>query len=243
MDLGLSGRAAVVTAASKGLGRATALALAAEGCDVVVSSRGGERLEAVAEEARALGVRAVAVTADAHDPTAGERVVQTALDAFGRLDVAVANAGGPPPARALDLDDAAILDAVEANLLASVRLVRAAVPPMRAGGWGRLLCITSHTVKQPAPGLALSNTARTGLYAWCKTAAQDLVADGITLNLLCPGLHRTDRVIQLHGGTAPDVPLGEPEDFGATAAFLCSAQAAFITGTAVLIDGGATLGL
>lgn len=242
MDLGLAGRAAVVTAASRGLGRATALALAAEGCDLVLSSRGGEQLEATAADAAALGVAVDVVAADVTDPDTPSRLVERALARFGRLDVAVANAGGPPAGRALDQDDEAILAAVGLNLLPSVRLVRAAATPMGHAGWGRIVLITSATVKQPSPTLALSNTARAGLWGWAKTAAQDLFPSGVTLNLACPGLHRTDRVIELYGGSPPS-PLGDPADFGAAITFLCSQQAAFVTATTLVIDGGATLGL
>lgn len=242
MDLGLRGRAAVVTAASRGLGRATALALAAEGCDLVLSSRGGAPLEATAADAAALGVAVDVVAADVTDPDTPSRLVERALERFGRLDVAVANAGGPPAGRALDQDDEAILAAVGLNLLPSVRLVRAAATPMRAAGWGRIVLITSATVKQPAPGLALSNTARAGLWGWAKTAAQDLFPAGVTLNLACPGLHRTDRMLDLYGDTPPG-PMGDPADFGAAVTFLCSQQAAFLTSTTLVIDGGATLGL
>jgi 3-oxoacyl-[acyl-carrier protein] reductase len=153
----------------------------------------------------------------------------------------VSNAGGPPPGRALDLTDEAIDAALNANLTTSVRLIREALPYMRAAGWGRICCISSYTVKQPAPVLALSNTARTGLWAWIKTAAQDLAAEssGITLNMVCPGPHATDRMKQL-GGTGV---MGDPADFGAVTAFLCSAQAGFVNGSAVVVDGGSTLAL
>jgi 3-oxoacyl-[acyl-carrier protein] reductase len=242
MDLGLAGRVAVVTAASRGLGRATALALAAEGCDLVLSSRGGPALEATAADAAALGVAVEVVAADVTDPATPARLVERAQQRFDRLDVAVANAGGPPAGRALEVGDEAILAAVGLNLLPSVRLVRAAAVPMRSAGWGRMVLITSATVKQPSPALALSNTARTGLWGWAKTAAQDLFASGITLNLLCPGLHRTDRMLELYGEGGVG-PMGDPADFGAAAAFLCSQQAAFVTATTLVVDGGATLGL
>jgi 3-oxoacyl-[acyl-carrier protein] reductase len=153
----------------------------------------------------------------------------------------VANAGGPPAGRALDLTDAAIAAALNANLTTTIRLIREAVPHMRSTGWGRICCITSYTVKQPAPGLALSNMARTGLWAWIKTAAQDLAAEssGITLNMVCPGPHATDRMTEL-GGTGI---MGDPADFGAVTAFLCSAQAGFVNGSAVVVDGGSSLAL
>ncbi|MEY2468523.1 MAG: 3-oxoacyl-[acyl-carrier protein] reductase [Actinomycetota bacterium] len=246
MDLGLHGRVAVVTAASKGLGRGSALALAAEGCNLILNARSAEPLAATADECRALGVDVVDHAGDVSDPELPATLVALALERFGRLDIAVANAGGPPAGKALDVDDDMIRAAVEQNLLASVRLVRAAVPPMTDGGFGRIVCITSTSIKQPIGGLSLSNTARTGLYAWCKTAATDLASDpateAITLNLVCPGLHDTDRVRQLYAGSMP-TRIGDAEDFGRVVAFVCSTSAKFITGQAVLVDGGATLGL
>jgi 3-oxoacyl-[acyl-carrier protein] reductase len=246
MDLGLTGRTAVVTAASKGLGRGTAQALAADGCNLVLNARGADALRDTAQACRAMGVEVVEVVADATEPEVPDALVARALDAFGRLDIVVANAGGPPPGKALDVTDQQIRDAVESNLLASVRLARAAIAPMTANGFGRIVCITSVSIKQPISGLSLSNTARTGLYAWCKTAANDLAAEPatatITINLACPGLHETDRVKQLYGdATTPR--LGDPDDFGRAVAFLCSTSASFITGQALLVDGGSYLGL
>ena len=239
MDLGLAGRVALVTAASKGLGRASAIALSEEGAKVAICARGKEALD---DTAAAVPGEVLALVEDVTDPGAPQRLVDAAVERFGRLDVLVANAGGPPPGRALDVTDDAVESAVNANLLTSVRLVRAAVPHMRASGWGRICCITSSSVKQPIPNLALSNTARTGLWAWVKTAAQDLVADGITLNLACPGGHATDRMLQLGGGGG-GARLGDPADFGRVVAFLCSEPANFITATAVQVDGGSTIGL
>ncbi len=246
MDLGLTGRAAIVTAASKGLGRGSALALAAEGCNLVVNARGAGALAATAQECRALGAEVIEMPGDAADPTLAEELARTALAHFGRLDIAIANAGGPPPGQALTVTDDQIRGAIEINLLASARLARAAVPLMKANGFGRIVCITSASVKQPISGLSLSNTARTALYAWCKTAATDLATDPdtatITINLACPGLHDTDRVRQLYGSAMPE-RIGDAEDFGRVVGFLCSDSARFITGQALLVDGGATLGL
>jgi 3-oxoacyl-[acyl-carrier protein] reductase len=179
--------------------------------------------------------------ADITDPDAPALLVDATREAFGTIDIVIANAGGPPAGRALDLDDAAIEGALNANLLASVRLARASVPEMRQRGWGRICCITSYSVVQPVPTLALSNTARAGLWAWAKTAAQDLAheASGITLNLLCPGPHATDRMRELGGSGV----MGDPADFGSVVAFLCSKQAGFVNGAALVVDGGATLAL
>ena len=235
MDLGLAGRVAVVTAASKGLGRATALALAAEGAKVVLNARDADSLQAVAGQIE----HALVVPGDITDPALPARLVQAAVDRWGRVDAVVANAGGPPTGRALDVTDEQILAAVNANMLASIRLARAAVPHMRAARWGRIVFVASASVKQPIPDLALSNVARTGLWAWTKTAAQDLAEDDITVNLAAPGLHATDRLIE-RGVTGRT---GDPADFGQVVAFLCSQQAAFVNGTALGVDGGAVVGL
>jgi 3-oxoacyl-[acyl-carrier protein] reductase len=235
MDLGIAGKAALVTASSKGLGYGTAAALAAEGCRVAINGRDPERLVSVAASLPG----AIALPGDVTDPATPARLVAETVDRLGGIDILIANAPGPPRARALDLEDDALASALEANLLTSIRLVRAAVPSMRTAGWGRIVLLTSNAVRQPIPDLAASNTARAGLWGWAKTAAQDLIDDGITLNLLCPGLHDTDRVREL--GHAER--LGDPADFGRVAAFLCSTSAGFVSGTALQVDGAATLGL
>jgi 3-oxoacyl-[acyl-carrier protein] reductase len=236
MDLGLTGRVALVTASSKGLGLGAARALSAEGAKVVLCARNADRLEAAASS---LPGETLTIAADVTDPATPAMLVESAVERFAALHVVVANAGGPPAARALEVDDDGLLDAVNANMATSIRLVQAAVPHLRAAGWGRICLITSNAVKQPIPALAYSNAARTGLWGWAKTAAQDLVADGITLNLACPGLHATDRVKELgHSGV-----LGDPDDFGKVVAFLCSEPAGYVSGAALQVDGASTLGL
>ncbi len=239
MDLGLQGKVALVTASSRGLGRATAQALSREGAKVVMCAR---NQEALTEAARSMPGETLPIQADVTDPTAPQRLVDAALDRFGALHVLVANAGGPPPARALEVDDDAVLAAVQANLLASVRLVRAALPSMRAAGWGRICLVTSKSVKEPIPTLALSNTARAGLWGWAKTAAADLAPDGITLNLACPGTHATERARQT-GSVSQGRPVGDPADFGKVVCFLCSEPARFVSGAALQVDGAASRGL
>jgi 3-oxoacyl-[acyl-carrier protein] reductase len=238
VDLGIAGKVALVTAASKGLGRASAQALSEDGAKVVICARGEDALQ---DAAAAMPGDVHAIAVDVTQPHVPQQLVDETVGRYGALDILVGNAGGPPPGRALDLDDDSVRAAVEANLLTSVRLVRAAVPHMRAAGWGRICLITSYSVKQPIAGLALSNTARTGLWAWAKTAAADLFAEGITLNLACPGLHATDRMKQL-GGLGDGIT-GDPADFGRVVAFLCSEPAKFVSGTALQVDGTATLGL
>jgi 3-oxoacyl-[acyl-carrier protein] reductase len=235
VDLGLRDRVAVVTAASKGLGRATAEAMAAEGARLVLNARNAAALEEVAAGME----HAVVVPGDVTDPALPALLVEAAVEEWGRVDAVVGNAGGPPPGRALDVDDDQLRAAFEANALASIRLARAAVPHMREAGWGRICFIASSSVRQPIPTLALSNVARTGLWAWAKTAAQDLAADGITVNLACPGLHATDRMREL-GATGR---MGDPADFGKVVAFLCSEPAAFVSGAAIGVDGAAVSGL
>jgi 3-oxoacyl-[acyl-carrier protein] reductase len=242
MDLGLDGRVAVVAASSKGLGRAAAQALAAEGVRLVISARGEEALASAEAALKSSGVDVVAVRADVTEVATPEHLVATALDRFGRLDIVVPNAGGPPPAGALEVDDDAILAAVQANLLTSVRFVRAALPHLRQAGWGRICCIASSTIAQANPTLALSNTARTGLWAWAKTAAADLRGSGVTLNLACPGYHRTDRMIQL-GADISGRPMGDPADFGKVVAFMCSQAACNLNGARIIVDGGESLAL
>jgi len=240
MDLGLAGRVALVTASSKGLGQASAEALAAEGASVVICARGRKALDDAADTIRWAGGQVLAIEADVTEPDAPARLVAATVERYGRLDIVVGNAGGPPAGRALDVDDEQLTAALNANLLTSVRLAREALPHLRAQGWGRLCFIASVSVRQPIPDLALSNVARTGLWAWVKTAAQDLRADGITVNIAAPGLHETDRVKELgHVG----VRMGDPADFGKVVAFLCSEPAAFVSGVALGVDGAAVAGL
>jgi 3-oxoacyl-[acyl-carrier protein] reductase len=245
VELGIAGKTAVVTASSKGLGRATAVALAAEGVRVAISARGEEALRDTERQIAAAGGEVLATVADVTEADAPARLIAEAAERFGRVDILVANAGGPPPGRALDITDDQMAAALNANMATSIRLVRHAVPLMREGGWGRICLITSYSVKQPIPTLALSNLSRTGLWAWAKTAAQDLWPDAITLNLACPGSHATDRMKQLAGDPTRLDPraMGDPADFGRIVAFMCSQPAAFLSGTAVNVDGATTLGL
>jgi len=240
MNLGIDGKVALVTAASKGLGKATALALAGEGVRVAICARGEEALRATESEIRALGADVLAIVADVTAPDSPARLVAETAAHFGGLDILVGNAGGPPPARALEISDDQIAAAVNANLTTSVRLVREAVPGMRQRGWGRICLITSFSIKQPIPGLSLSNLARTGLWAWAKTAAQDLFPAGITLNLACPGHFATDRMKQLGGDPNH---MGDPADFGRIVAFLCSQPCNYLSSAAINVDGAAVVGL
>jgi 3-oxoacyl-[acyl-carrier protein] reductase len=243
MDLGLQGRRAAVAASSAGLGLASAQALAAEGCRVVISGRDPDRLAAAAAEIPDV----VAIEADVSTPDGATAFVRAATEALGGLDVLVPNAGGPPAGGFGTTPLDAYLPALELNLLSTVAMCLEAVPAMRERGWGRVVAITSQSVRQPIPGLILSNTARAGVTGFLKTLAIEVAPDGVTVNSVLPGSHRTDRLRRLHGDrldqVAESIPvrqLGRADDFGAVVAFVCSEHARFITGAAIPVDGGAT---
>ncbi|MER8157505.1 SDR family oxidoreductase [Streptomyces sp. NPDC094472] len=238
MDLGISDRVAVITAASRGLGRATAMALAAEGVRLVVNARSADQLKQLRDEA---GVEVEIVAGDMNDERLPEMLVNRALERFGRLDIVVANNAGPAPAGAFEVTDQQILDALTANTLSAIRLVRAARPVMVEQNWGRVCLIASGSARQPMDNLVLSNVARPALWGWAKTAANELTASGVTLNIVCPGAHTTERVIEL--GRQDRSYIGDPGDFGHIVAFLCSAYTSYLTGTAVIVDGGRVQGL
>lgn len=240
MELGLSGRVAVVAASSKGLGLGVAKALADEGVALLINARSVDALNETAAALRVGGATVVVQSGDITDPELPAALVARAVAEFGRLDIVVSNAGGPPPATSLELSDEAIADALQSNLLSHIRFVRAAVPHMEVNHWGRICAMASYTVAQAVPNLAASTLARSALRAWAKTAAQELLEKGITLNLIAPGLHLTDRIRQL-GHVAERV--GDPEDFGKIVTFLCSEPANFINGATILVDGGSTLAL
>ncbi|HEY8546490.1 MAG TPA: SDR family oxidoreductase [Acidimicrobiales bacterium] len=247
MDLGLSGRRAVVAASSSGLGFATARALAAEGVRVAICGRSSHRLARALEQ---LPDDAVGLPADVSTAQGAADFVEEAASTLGGVDILVPNAGGPPPGNFASTDLEAYRPALEENLLATVAMCKVAVPGMCARGWGRVVAITSATVRQPAPTLILSNTARAGVTGFLKTLAGEVADRGVTVNSVQPGLHATDRLVQLHGGdpsgAAAQVParqLGRPEDFGAVVTFLCSDAARFVTGAAIPVDGGASQGL
>ncbi len=245
MDLGLEGRVALVTGASKGLGLGIARELAAEGAQVAVSSRSRERIEAAAQT---FGARPYV-----HDSAHLDRVAALvdAVEAdLGPLDVLVTNTGGPPAGDPLGFTREQWDGAYRDLVLAPMALVERALPGMRERGFGRILSVSSTTVREPAAPLMLSNSHRSALVAAFKTLARDAAADGVTLNSLLPGLIATDRMAELAGsmenaqqGAAGRVPagrLGTVEEFAAAAAFLCSERASYITGAALRVDGGLT---
>ncbi len=254
MDLGLRGRTALVTGASGGLGFACAQALAAEGAEVVLSSRSAERLEAAAAEI-ATGLDGVDggvswLAADVSDPETATGLVAEAREGLGRLDILICNAGGPPAGTFATTDLDAYEPALRLNLLSTVALCKAAVPDMQSQGWGRVVAITSISVREPIDRLILSNTARAGVTGFLKTLAREVAPDGVTVNSLQPGLHATDRLKSIYGDELPQVmartpsgTLGDPADFGRFAAFLCSDSARYVTGAAIPVDGGEAHGL
>ncbi len=250
MDLGIAGRCAAVAGASGGLGLACARVLAANGVRVVLCGRDAARVEAAAHDIRGAGGDAVGLAADVSTVDGAAGFVGQAVDALGRVDILVANAGGPPAGTFASTDVDAYLPALELNLLSTVAMCKAAVPAMVERGWGRVVAITSLTVRQPAASLILSNTARAGATAFLKTLAREVAPHGVTVNSVQPGSHDTDRLRQLHdgdlSGAAAAIPagtVGDPADFGAAVAFLCSERARFITGAALPVDGGAYAGL
>jgi 3-oxoacyl-[acyl-carrier protein] reductase len=240
MDLGLAGKRAAVAAASQGLGRATAAALAAEGVQVAICSRSQEKIEAAAQ-----GIPgAIPLVADVSTAAGAAQFVRDARDALGGIDILVANGGGPPPGTFASTDLALYTAAFEQNCLAVIAMCAEAVPAMQAQGWGRVLAITSVAVRQPIPTLILSNTARTGVTGFLKTLAREVADDGVTVNSIQPGSHDTERIRALAGdASGSSARLGDPDDFGKIAAFLCSEPAKFLTGVGVHVDGGAYAGL
>lgn len=247
MDLGISGRRAAVAGASAGLGFATARALASEGVAVAICGRDADRVAAAAEQ---IGPGAVAIAVDVSTVAGATEFVDRATDALGGLDILVPNAGGPPTGTFASTPLDAYAPALELSLLSTVAMCQRAVPAMRAQGWGRVVAITSVAVRQPIPTLILSNTARAGVTGFLKTLALEVAADGVTVNSVQPGYHLTDRLRSLNGddlaglvGQVPARRIGDPADFGAATAFLCSEPAGYITGTAIAIDGGSYRGL
>lgn len=254
MDLGISGKTALVCASSKGLGRGCAEALAAAGVNLVLNARGVDALEATAAGIRArFGVQVTTVAADVATEDGRARL----LDAAGSVDILVTNAGGPPPGLWSDWDRDDFIKALDANMLAPIALMKALLPGMIAKGWGRVVNITSGSVKAPIAQLGLSNAARAGLTGYVAGTARQVAQHGVTINNMLPGIHATDRAISLDTGvskaqgidmatakaqreaTIPARRYGTADEFGAMCAFLCSQHAGFIVGQNIVLDGGA----
>lgn len=254
MDLGIRGRKALVTASSKGLGRGCAEALAAAGVDLVLNARGAEALEATAAAIRAThGVKVTAIAGDITQEADRARVLAGAEGA----DILVTNAGGPPPGMWNDWTRDDFIKALDGNMLTPIALMQALLPGMIARGWGRVVNITSQSVRSPIGILGLSNSARAGLTGFVAGTSRQVAPHGVTINNLLPGIHDTDRATALDGGvvkargvtlaearaereeTIPARRYGTAAEFGATCAFLCSQHAGFIVGQNILLDGGA----
>ena len=262
MHLNLVGKRALVTAASRGLGFATALGLAREGTALVICSRDEARITEAAQKIRAeTGTRVEALVADVSSADEAARLVGHAVSALGGLDIVVHNAGGPPAGEFLSLSDAQWQKAFDQNLMSLVRLVNAAVPELKKAGGGRILTIASSSIKQPSPGLVLSNAFRTGVYGLVKTLARELGPAGILLNVVAPGRIQTERIEELDNAMATrrgvdlqqvkkesvaSIPLGRlgtPEEFANLLVFLASDAGRYISGQAIIVDGGATAAL
>lgn len=246
MELGLGGRTALVCGASAGIGLGCAEALAAEGANVVMLARGAEALE---REASRLG--ALAVAGDVKSAADLERVVDRTVERYGGVDVLVLNSGGPPRTRAVDVTDEGVEDAVELLLLSAVRLVRLCRPHLERSEHGRVIAITSSSVKEPIDNLALSNAIRPGLVGWLKTLSRELGPTGVTVNAIAPGRIDTERLQEVYpdGPTEADLAsiplrrLGTPREVGDVVCFLASERAAYVTGTTIAVDGGLLRGL
>lgn len=257
MDLGLKGKVAFVAAASKGLGRAVAEELAAEGASLVLCARNAETLNLVSEQiAKKSGAAVLPVVADVSNIEDVEKAVQAGIERFGRIDILVTNAGGPPAGHFEDLSREMWEAATRLTFNSVLELTGAVLPGMKERGWGRILNITSITVKQPVDNLMLSNSLRAAVTGFARTLANEVAADGITVNNILPGYTRTERMEELARAASAregiseaeasakweaEIPmkrLGEPREFAALAAFLVSERASYITGTSIPVDGG-----
>ena len=257
MELGLKGKRALVCASSRGLGYACALGLAREGCNLVMSSRDQGRIDGAAARIRKQADAQVhAVAADISQPEAITQLVETCVDKLGGLEIAIHNAGGPPPGGFSDVDEAKWALAFELSLMSFVRVARAAVPYMKRAGYGRVIAITSSSIRQPIPNLVLSNAMRMGVLGTAKTLSKELAKDNILVNVIAPGRIYTERIDELDRAdaaregttveairkesvaTIPIGRLGRPEELANLVVFLASEAASYVAGAAIQVDGG-----
>jgi 3-oxoacyl-[acyl-carrier protein] reductase len=258
MELGLKGKRAIVMAASRGLGYASALGLAREGCQLIVCSRDQQRIDAAAAAIKKeTGANVMALEADVSSASEAKRLVDAAVSAYGGLEIVVHNAGGPPAGETLQMSEEQWQKAFEQNMLSFTRIVGAAAPEMRKAGYGRVITIASSSIKQPIPNLALSNALRAGVWGIAKTLSRELASQGILVNVIAPGRIDTERIAELdqanaqkNGKSVEDVRkasiggipigrLGRPEELANLVVFLASEAGSYITGQAITVDGAA----
>lgn len=258
MEFGLKGKRAIVMAASRGLGYASALGLAREGCRLVICSRDQARIDAAGESIRKeTGAEVKALVADVSSGAEAKRLVDAAVSAYGGLEIVVHNAGGPPAGETLAMTEEQWQKAFEQNLLSFTRIAAAAVPEMKKAGYGRILTIASSSIKQPIPNLALSNALRAGVWGTAKTLSRELAPHGILVNVIAPGRIDTERIAELDAANAqktgksvedvrkasvggiPLGRLGKPEELANLVVFLASQAGSYITGQAITVDGAA----
>ena len=261
MDFNLKGKTAIIGGSSKGLGKASAIALAREGVNIVLCARNISTLIETQREIEALGVQVLAVQANMSDAIDNEHVVREAVYQFGGIDILVNNSGGPKPGTFRDITEDDLDEAYESVLKYNIRMINHCLPYMEARGWGRIINVASITVKEPSPNMVLSNIFRSAVVSYAKTISKELISKGITINNVCPGYFKTDRVTQLIEARSEEEGISEeeyeqraianfphkrymdPQEFGDLVCYLCSQQAQSINGATIQIDGGLLSGL
>ncbi len=261
MDYKLKGRVAIVGGSSKGLGKASAVSLAKEGVNIVLCARNKEELEKAKSDVEALGVEVLALRVDMTKEEDNEQIVKETIDKFGRVDILVNNSGGPAPGSFRDFSIEDFDQAYNSVLRYNIRMIKLCLPYMEQRGWGRIVNIASVSVKEPMPTMVLSNIFRTAVVSFAKSISKDIMANGVTINTICPGYFRTERITQLMEKESNDANVSvqeyeqavmsgfphkrfmNPSELGDMVAYLCSSQARSITGTTIQIDGGVNSGL
>ena len=261
MNFNLKGKTAIIGGSSKGLGKASAIALAREGVNIVLCARNISTLIETQREIEALGVQVLAVQANMSDAIDNEHVVREAVYQFGGIDILVNNSGGPKPGTFRDITEDDLDEAYESVLKYNIRMINHCLPYMEARGWGRIINVASITVKEPSPNMVLSNIFRSAVVSYAKTISKELISKGITINNVCPGYFKTDRVTQLIEARSEEEGISEeeyeqraianfphkrymdPQEFGDLVCYLCSQQAQSINGATIQIDGGLLSGL
>ena len=257
MDFQIKNKSAIVCASSQGLGKAAAMALAAEGVNLAICSRNEEKLKKVKKEIETTtGSKIISIVTDLNQLNDIENLYQKASSELGPIDILINNAGGPPPSTFASLNDEDWLSAFNLTMMSSIRLSKLVLPEMKNKNWGRIINISSVSVKTPVPGLFLSNSLRMGVLGWSKALSDEVASNGITVNSVCPGSTRTKRITQifqsqseatgktqaeiesLAAANIPMLRIGEPEDLAALIAFLASEKASYMTGLAIQVDGG-----